>query len=54
MTTVTVDNPDPDHPPANRLEANIALGVMQARNPGVRYELWFGGRGWNVVRVDRV
>lgn len=52
MRTVIVTNPDPDHPPANRLEAMIALGVVRDRDPAGRYELRFGSGGWDVVRID--
>ena len=52
MRTVTVTNPDPDRPPANRLEATAALAVMRERDPAGRYELRFTPGGWNVVRVD--
>jgi hypothetical protein len=49
--TVTIDNPDPMRPPENKLQAWVALGIMRGRHPGVRYELRFGGGGWNVVRI---
>lgn len=53
--TLVVVNPDPEHPPRNRLEAEQALGKVRADNPDVppgRYRLHFTAKGWDVVRSD--